>query len=98
MTPITFPSSTTDQPTSAVDHRNTVNTMDKQQARKVLNRRFRLSGYRSGVMKPRINRVDLLSLRMDERTQSFCTDRFFLQKRNNRVTVRMLIRHGADFA
>lgn len=33
-----------------------------------------------------------------ERTQSFCTDRFFLQKRDNRVTVRVLIGHGADFA
>lgn len=53
---------------------------------------------RSGVMKFQINMVDLLCLRMDERTQSFCTDRFFLQQRDNRVTVRVLIRHGADFA
>src|SRR3546814_6188134 len=37
-----------DQPTSTVDHWNAVDAMGKQQSRDVLNRSFRLNGYRIG--------------------------------------------------
>lgn len=42
--------------------------------------------------------VDLLCLGMDERTRAFCSNRFFFQKRDNGVTVRVLIGHGVNLA
>lgn len=76
------------QPTRAVKHRNAVDAIGEQQLRDVFRQCFRFNG----------DRIDLLYLVMDERTQAFCTDRFFFQERDNCVAVRVLIGHGVDFA